>query len=536
MLPRAGVLKILTTPFARRTFLRSTLFGGAAAFAQDSGAPITETRYGKLRGLASNGVSIFRGIPYGGPTEGARRFQPPSKPQKWAGVRDATETGPRCVQGPGNIFLSPVIGEYFGGGRKDRVELARQTDSENCLVLNVLTPGLRGKRPVMVYIHGGGFTGGSSMLTLFADAFPRENDVVLVGVNHRINLFGYLYLGEFGAQYADSGNVGQLDLIAALEWVRDNIAAFGGDPHNVTIFGESGGAAKISTLTAMPAAKGLYHKAILESGSTLRVATKEEATQTARTVLGKLGVGADKLDALTGMSAAQIYSAFGQGLRVSPVVDGRSLPSQPWDPKAPAISAHIPMIIGTCKDESTLFSLQDSALFSLDEAALRERVIKAGMPEAEVDHLIGLYRKEHPKDSPTDIYFRIASDRGVRRNAILQAERQLEQAKAPVYMYYFTWHTPLAEGRIKAFHTAELPLAMRLVRYPESEQLSKQIAGAWATFARRGNPNHAGLPDWPAYTTAQRATMLFDNPSTVVKDPDGAARERLRERPSGRPL
>lgn len=186
-------------------------------------SPVVETSGGRVRGYTVGGVQIFRGIPYAGPTEGAGRFLPPSPVLKWAGERDATRTGPRCVQGPGNIFLSPVIGEYFGGGRADRVELAKQEDSEDCLVLNVLTPSVRGKRPVMVYIHGGGFTSGSSALTLFADAFPRENDVVLVGVNHRINVFGYLYLGEWSERYADSGNVGQLDLIAALEWVRANI-------------------------------------------------------------------------------------------------------------------------------------------------------------------------------------------------------------------------------------------------------------------------------------------------------------------------
>lgn len=211
-----------------------------------------ETTGGRLRGYTVDGVQIFRGIPYAGAVEGAGRFLPPPPPPKWTGVRDATRTGPRCVQGPGNIFLSPVIGEYFAGGRPDRIELAHQDDSENCLVLNVLTPALRGKRPVMVYIHGGGFTGGSSALTLFADAFPRENGVVLVGVNHRINVFGYLYLGEWSERYADSGNAGQLDLVAALEWVRANISQFGGDPGNVTVFGESGGARRSARCLPCP--------------------------------------------------------------------------------------------------------------------------------------------------------------------------------------------------------------------------------------------------------------------------------------------
>src|SRR4051812_19082867 len=201
-------------------------FGSGRVFAAEL-SRAAETAFGNVRGESIQGVHIFRGIPYGGPTHGAARFLPPAKPVRWAGVRDATVTGPRCVQGPGNIFLSPTIGEYFGGGRPDRTELSKQTDSEDCLNVNVLTPGLNGSRPVMVYLHGGGLSNGSSALTLFSDKFVREQDIVLVGVNHRLNVFGYTYLGGLSPKYA-VGNVGQLDLIAALEWVRDNIAHFGG--------------------------------------------------------------------------------------------------------------------------------------------------------------------------------------------------------------------------------------------------------------------------------------------------------------------
>jgi para-nitrobenzyl esterase len=543
------------TQLTRRDLFRNSLTcGGAAlvgglgapnnAFGNDKESPVAETQYGKVRGASVQGVHIFRGIPYGGPTEGAGRFLPPSKPQAWKEIRDTTQTGPRCVQGPSNIFLSPMIGEYFGGGRKDRIELAKQEDSENCLNLNVLTPGLRGKRPVLIYIHGGGFTGGSAQLTLFADAFPREQDVVLVGINHRLNVFGYLYLGDLSEKYA-AGNVGQLDLILALEWVRDNIANFGGDPANVTIFGESGGGAKISALMAMPAAKGLYHKAIVESGSVLRVSTREEAAATAKTVLEKLGLTEKELDELQKIPASEFLEKASQGaggpgqaqLRLGPVIDGRSILRQTWDPKAPETSAGIPMIIGNCKDESTLFALRDEALFKLDDAGLRERVVKDGIPENEVDKLLAAYRKDHPKDTPSDTFFRMSTDRGARRNAVKQAELKIEQGKAGVYLYYFAWDTPIADGKIKAFHTAELPLAMRLVRYPESEQLSKQIAGAWAAFARKGNPNHRGLPQWPAYSTTQRATMIFDaSKSEVVNDPDREERLLLQDRPSGRSL
>ncbi len=426
-------------PMDRRLFTNSTLLAASTlqrgisankdAHGATTGSLTVDTQFGKVRGASVRGVNIFRGIPYGGPTEDSGRFLPPSKPAKWAGIRDATETGPRCVQGPGNLFLNPIIGEYFRGST-NRKELTPQRDSENCLVLNVLTPGPKGKLPVMVYIHGGGYTGGSSLLTLFSDAFPREQDVVLVGVNHRLNVFGYLYLGDLNEKYA-IGNVGQLDLILALEWVRDNIANFGGDPNNVTIFGESGGGGKVSTLMAMPAAKGLFHKAIVESGSMLRVSDKGQATTTAREVLNKLGLDEKHVDGLQKISASDLYAASSQTsgaapMRYGPVVDGRSVPRQTWDPAAPEVSADIPMIIGCCKDESTLFSLRDEALFRLDNSGLQERIVKAGIPEAESDKLIAAYHKDHPKDTPTDTWFRFSTDRGARWNAVRQAELKVE--------------------------------------------------------------------------------------------------------------
>ncbi|HEY3443693.1 MAG TPA: carboxylesterase family protein [Paludibaculum sp.] len=510
----------------RRACLLSSLGGLARA------EPITaETSCGKVRGASVRGAAVFRGIPYGGPTAGTARFLPPSKPEKWSGERDATGNGPRCVQGAGNIFTSPLIGEYFSGGRADRIELATQTDSENCLVLNVSTPGLRGKRPVMVYIHGGGYTGGSGILTLFGDRHVREQDVVLVGINHRLNVFGYTYLGGLSEKYA-TGNPGQLDLIAALEWVRDNIANFGGDPGNVTIFGESGGGAKICTLMAMPGAKGLFHKACVQSGTAFRAAEREAATKSARALLDKLGLA--RPEELQKIPTADLFKAgVGGGIMgAGPVVDGRSLPHHPWDPQAPAMSAHVPMIIGNCKDESTLFALGNASLYQLDDAGLRAGLLKAGVPDTKADPLLALYRRDHPKESPSDLYFRISTDRGARWNATRQAELQLAQGRANVFVYYFQWNTPLADGKLRAFHTADLPLTMRLVRYLETEKLSELLSGAWASFARSSDPSQKTLA-WPAYTTAQRATMVFDVPeSKAVHDPDGAEREMLREIPS----
>ena len=493
---------------------------------------VADTASGKVRGAAANGVNIFRGIPYAGPSEGPGRFMPPSKPEKWAGVRDATVTGPQCVQQGGNVFTSPLIGEYFAGGRPDRVELTKQPMSENCLVLNVLTPAQTGKRPVMVYIHGGGFGTQSSLLTLFSDRHVREQDVVLVGINHRLNVFGYTYLGGLSEKFA-VGNVGQLDLVAALQWVRDNIVNFGGDPKNVTVFGESGGGGKISALMGMPSAKGLFHKAIVQSGSVLRVGNAEAATKAAKAMMDKLNVS--KPEDLQKVPAGDLFKA-GLGREMGgggPVVDGHSIPNQTWDPKAPAESAGVPLLVGNCKDESTLFSRSNETLFSLDEAALKAALVKNGIPADKVDPLLALYHRDHPRESPSDLYFRISTDRGARRNAARHAELRLAEGKTSVFVYYFQWNTPLDAGKLRAFHTSDLPLEMRLTLYPESEQLSKQLSGAWGAFARTGDPSQQHLP-WPKYTLGQRSTMMFDvTESKALDDPDKDERVMLRELPSG---
>jgi para-nitrobenzyl esterase len=499
--------------------------------------PIAETQYGKVRGVEWQGVSVFRGIPYGGRTEGAARFLPPMSPAPWAGVREATENGPRCVQKSGRMYSDPETGAYFRGST-DRTELTEEKNSENCLVLNVLTPGLIGKRPVMIYIHGGGYSNLSSQIVVLGDALPREEDVVLVGINHRLGAFGYLYLGGLSEKYA-VGNVGQLDLVMALEWVRDNIAHFGGDPGNVTLFGVSGGGGKLNTLMAMPVAKGLFHRAIIESGSLLRADDIETATQTAKALLSKLGLAENQVDELQSISADKLYAAAEAiGSRsVGPVVDGHSVPQQIWDPMAPAISADIPLIVGNCIDESTLFSKQDEEVFHLDEAGLRGRILRDGIPVFTVDALLAAYHRDYAKNTPSDIFFRISTGRGARWNAVRQAELKIAQGKAKTFVYCFAWEPPVAGGKYKAFHTAEHPLSLRLVLYPESEQLSKQISGAWAAFARNGSPNRQGLPEWPAYSTTERTTMIFDvGKSEAVNDPDREERLMLLNWPSHRLL
>jgi para-nitrobenzyl esterase len=515
----------------RRNLLKSAAAGSAVALGSRYGlglaaAPdllIAETEYGKLQGLYVDGAAMFAGIPYGASTAGAGRFMPPTKPGSWTGIRDATTPGPRALQSApplGPLGKDPVmrsINLYFTGGGPNMFETANDKMGEDCLVLNVCTPSLRGKRPVLVYLHGGGFASGDGILALSASRWVREEDVVVIGVNHRLNIFGYTYLGDLSPKYADSGNAGMLDLIAALEWIRGNIAAFGGDPANVTIFGQSGGGGKVSTLLAMPKAKGLFHRAIVESGSMLNVATKEEATQRAIELLKSVGLTEQQVDELQNLPAEKLLAADrpmgmppGRGLGPQPVVDGRSIPQQTWTPAAPATAAGIAMIIGCCKDETASFALGRQALFNLDAAGLRDQEIKAGIPADMVDKLLALYHRDYPDDDPSDTFFRLASDRTARWNVLNQADRKLAGGVGSVYVYNFAWSTPVFDGKMRAFHTSELPMIFRRVEYPESEQLSRQICGAWSAFARSGNPNHAGLPNWAPYSTASRAAMIFD--------------------------
>jgi para-nitrobenzyl esterase len=347
-----------------------------------------------------------------------------------------------------------------------------------------------------------------------------------------LNVFGYTYLGGLSEKYA-VGNPGQLDLILALEWVRDNVGNFGGDPANVTIFGESGGGGKISALMAMPAAKGLFHKAIIESGSQLTVGSADNATAKTSALLAKLGL--TKPEDLQKVPAAELFQAAAgrDAGGAGPVIDGHSIPKQTWEPTAPEVSATVPMIIGSCKDETALFTLENTSLYNLDAAGLRTALINGGVPEEKVETLLAVYRRDHPTDSPSDRYFRIAADRAVRNRAVAQAEHKAAQSKANVYMYHFEWNTPCGEGRVRAFHTAELPLVMRLTMYPESEQLSKQLSGAWAAFARTGNPSQNGLA-WPAFTASTRTTMIFDaSRSEARNDPDRDERIMLNDLPPG---
>jgi para-nitrobenzyl esterase len=524
----------------RREFVKSSLVGAAALgsplaramfAATDSASPIVATKYGKVVGVSASGVCTFKGIHYGASPEGAMRFMPPVPPKPWSETAEALNYGdlaPQNLSGASGSDIRVAMGDIFGPGKV----------GENCLVLNVWTPSLtHGRRPVMVWLHGGGYTGGSDgAATYDGTNLAHKQNVIVVGINHRLNVFGYLYLGEIGgAKYADSGNVGMLDCVLALEWVRDNIAHFGGDPNNVTIFGESGGGGKVSVLMAMPPAKGLFHKAIVESGSTLRVSTPDEADAAARKYLAQLKIAPDRVDDLQKVPMADMLAAMRAmtgptSIRLGPVVDGRSLPRQPFDPDAPAQSANIPMLIGTNGTESTaLLGIADASLFSLSEADMRGK-LKSYLhvnDDAQIDSLVAVYKKGRPDATPSDIYFAVTTDRMMRMNAVTQAERKAAQGAAPAYMYIFDWRSPVLAGKLRSPHGIELAFVFDNTDKTtgmngtgvDLAPLAERVSAAWAAFARTGNPNTPGLPHWPAYEASTRATMIFNDECKVVDDP-----------------
>ena len=515
--------------------LGASLFGLPAQSQPTVGA-VVETTKGKVRGMQENGIHSFKGIPYGASTAGANRFMAPKPREPWTGVRDAFKFG---HQSPQNMSYTEVLAPQAD---------PKEGFDEDCLVLNVWTPGPNDgrKRPVMFWCHGGGFAQESgSWPWIDGAALARRGDVVVLTINHRLNIFGYLHLGDIGGEkYAASGNAGMLDLVAGLEWVRDNIAQFGGDPDNVMIFGESGGGMKVSTLLAMPAAKGLFHRAAIQSGPWLRATPRKDATELAEASLKELGLDKSSLDQiqtipvekLLALKPGQMHFSMRHGaprMGFAPVVDGKYLPTDPFAPKATDVSAEIPILIGCNQYEATLFMLamQKEATFSLTDAELPKRAEDIFTP-SEVGPAIEAYKKANPGASASDLYLLMASDSLMRMNSIKLAERKFEQGKAPVYMYLFEWQSPAMGGKLRSPHTVEIPFVFDntniptvMTKSPTAAALAAKTSSAWIAFARGGNPNHGGLPHWPAYSTTDRATMIFDNTCKVENDPGKVVRE-----------
>jgi len=514
--------------------------GAFAQSARTPGATVT-TSAGTLRGYIDNSVQVFKGVPYGASTAGAGRFMPPQKPQPWTGVRDAFEWGGRPPQ-------------IVGGEPEEMLPSdPREAQSEDCLVLNIWTPKTgSGRRPVMVWFHGGGFASGSGSYSIYSGReLARKHDVVAITVNHRLNIFGYLYLAGYGGKWANSSNVGMLDNVRALEWIKENIAAFGGDAGNVTIFGQSGGAGKVSTLMAMPAAKGLFHRAIAESGAALTATPKEQAMKTTEQVLARLNLKSDQLDQLQTKSMQEILDVIrppaggrgagpgGGGLNFGPVLDGASLPANQFDPTAPAMSSAIPFLTGTTATETTFFQ-PDARLHQIDDVELKNRVktLVRGT-DADAEKIIALYRKNQPGRDNIDLFLRMDTDNSFFRQGVeTQAERKAAQRGAPVYVYRFEYYSPVRDGRLKAMHCMEIPFVFDNLEAgkiytgtsPAAQKIADQMSAAWVAFARTGNPSHKGIPSWKPFNADERPTMVFGSgtEARLVNDPGHEERLALK--------
>lgn len=490
--------------------------------------PVVSTTLGKVSGENRDGIAIFRGIPYGGPCEGEGRFKEPSPAQSWEGVRKCTENAPVAVQfGEGSISGNRnPLGDYFNGGDRSKFGVDNEKKGENCLALNVLTPGIdKGKRPVIFYTHGGGFASGSGTLVLGADKLAREEDVVIVGINHRLSVFGFLYLGDLDPEYAFSGNAGMLDIIQALQWVHDNIANFGGDPGNVTIMGESGGGAKVNLLLGMDKAKGLFSKAIIESGmGMVNNYSTAQAAEQRDILLERLGLDRKNWKEILTMPADSILKASA-GLKMSPVGDNLNVIYSDSDEYAfRDIAKDIPLMIGSSADEMGVFQPVDKLAAEITEENLPDYVAKA-MPtlsREKVDTLVADYRKANVRgDEPWHLYLRIVStSTSLGNGSYYGAMAKASQQGAPVYAYFIEYDSKLPSNpqyRL-AWHTADLPLQMRVVLYPDTEELSKTMGHAWAAFARTGSPSTDRL-QWEPFTTAGKETMVFDTENKMVSNP-----------------
>jgi para-nitrobenzyl esterase len=517
------------------------------ALAAGAGVAVAEISSGKVAGYIRGGIYAFKGMPYGDTTAGANRFLPPTRPKPWTGIRSSRQYGVVCPQDKGTGRLNDE--EAFIFQWNDSVE------GEDCLRVNVWAPGIGdgARRPVMVWLHGGGFDAGSGndLPAFDGENLARRGDVVVVTLNHRLNLLGFLDLSKFGEPYAQSGNVGMLDIVAALEWVRENIQAFGGDPNRVLIFGQSGGGAKVGTLMGMPSAKGLFHRAVVQSGSFAFTNTPEKSRRLADLILAELGITASGLDRLHALPYADLQRAsveamlkangaaagvpdirnMANRLMFAPVADGRVLPEPPFSPRAPSVSFDVPMIVGTTLNEFTTGTNHpEYELMTEAELLAKAEASYPGRGSA----VVSAFRQRTPKAKPFDLWSRIATA-PVRQAAIDQAAAKAALGGAPAYLYWFTWQTPIFDGRPRAFHCAEIPFVFHNTDLCDhmtgggshARNLSDAMADTWIQFARTGDPNHPSLPHWSPFAAGAAPTMIFDDETRLELNPDAVERSSI---------